>query len=69
MGSADGEGHGFQQYLVGSISERLPVIQPGDATLDVACGNDVIARRSDEAFTFPVDFSPQNALIYGRRTG
>jgi 2-polyprenyl-3-methyl-5-hydroxy-6-metoxy-1,4-benzoquinol methylase len=40
-----GEGNQFQRLLVGPAAERLLGIQPGEAVLDVACGNGVFARR------------------------
>jgi 2-polyprenyl-3-methyl-5-hydroxy-6-metoxy-1,4-benzoquinol methylase len=40
-----GEGNMFQRVLVGPASERLLEVQPGQAILDVACGNGVFSRR------------------------
>src|SRR5262249_51248223 len=40
-----GEGNLFQRVLIGPASERLLEVQPGQAILDVACGNGVFSRR------------------------
>jgi ubiquinone/menaquinone biosynthesis C-methylase UbiE len=40
-----GDGNDFHNTLVGPTAERLLDIQPGEAVLDVACGNGAFARR------------------------
>ena len=43
-----GEGNAFQRVLIGPATERLLQPRPGEAVLDVACGNGVYSRRLAE---------------------
>jgi 2-polyprenyl-3-methyl-5-hydroxy-6-metoxy-1,4-benzoquinol methylase len=40
-----GDGNAFHNALVGPTAERLLALTPGEAALDVACGNGAFARR------------------------
>ncbi len=53
------EGNLFHRVLVGPATERLLAVRPGEAVLDVACGNGQVARRLAElgAHVVAVDFS------------
>lgn len=55
-----GEGNVFQNRLIGPATERLLAVQPGEAILDLACGNGVVSRRLAHlgAQVTACDFSP-----------
>jgi len=54
-----GEGNAFQRELIGPSTERLLAVQPGEAVLDIACGNGAFSRRLAQlgAFVTASDFS------------
>ena len=54
-----GEGNEFQNILIGPATERLLALRPGEAVLDVACGNGAFSRRMAElgAEVVAFDFS------------
>ncbi|HEX6290107.1 MAG TPA: class I SAM-dependent methyltransferase [Herpetosiphonaceae bacterium] len=56
-----GEGNAFHTLLVAPAAERLLSVRPGEAVLDVACGNGIFARRLAElgAQVVATDFSAQ----------
>ena len=53
------EGNDFHRLLVGPAAERLLSIQPGEAVLEIACGNGAFARRMADlgAHVVATDFS------------
>jgi 2-polyprenyl-3-methyl-5-hydroxy-6-metoxy-1,4-benzoquinol methylase len=55
-----GEGNVFQNRLIGPATERLLNVRPGQAILDLACGNGVFSRRLAAlgAHVTACDFSP-----------
>lgn len=54
-----GEGNSFHLELIAPAQERLLALRPGDAVLDVACGNGQFARRMAQlgAHVVAVDLS------------
>jgi 2-polyprenyl-3-methyl-5-hydroxy-6-metoxy-1,4-benzoquinol methylase len=54
-----GEGNDFQRVLIGPATERLLALRPGEAVLDIACGNGAFSRRMTEigARVVAFDFS------------
>ena len=65
-----GEGNAFQRVLIGPATERLLRVLPGEALLDVACGNGVSSRRLAElgARVVAVDFSEKFVELARSRT-
>ena len=55
-----GDGNDFQLKLVSPATEKLLRLQPGEAILDVGCGNWVVSRRlaAVGAKVTAIDFSP-----------
>jgi 2-polyprenyl-3-methyl-5-hydroxy-6-metoxy-1,4-benzoquinol methylase len=66
-----GEGNAFQRVLIGPASERLLQVRPGEAVLDVACGNGVFSRRLAQlgARVAAIDFSEKFVELARARTG
>jgi 2-polyprenyl-3-methyl-5-hydroxy-6-metoxy-1,4-benzoquinol methylase len=58
-----GEGNAFQRVLIGPVTERLLEVQPGQAVLDIACGNGVFARRLAALGASVVAFDFSEAFI------
>src|SRR2546423_11118203 len=54
-----GDGNSFQRLLTGPAAERLLDLQPGEAVLEIACGNGVFSRRMAQlgAQVLATDFS------------
>ncbi|MPZ15003.1 MAG: methyltransferase domain-containing protein [Chloroflexi bacterium] len=61
------EGNEFHRVLVGSATERLLQLQPGELVLDVACGNGQFSRRLAALGARVVAFDLSEAFI--RRAG
>lgn len=60
---AIGEGNEFQRELVMPATDRLLVIRPGEAVLDIACGNGNYARRLARAGARVVAFDGSETFI------
>jgi len=62
-----GDGNLFQRQLIGPATERLLEVQPGQAVLEIACGNGVFARRLAALGASVVAFDFSEAFIQRAR--
>jgi 2-polyprenyl-3-methyl-5-hydroxy-6-metoxy-1,4-benzoquinol methylase len=58
-----GDGNDFQRLLIGPATERLLEVQPGQAVLEIACGNGVFTRRLAALGASVVAFDFSEAFI------